>query len=67
MIECLSQIDSSMSGREVEDCKPVDAEGVTSGSWIVECKSEAGVSWSDAGLEGIFEGEEIENETWRKN
>ena len=52
-----------VSRREVENCKPVDKEWATSGiivvGWLLDCKFEAGVSSGDAGLDDIFEGEEI--------
>ena len=48
---------------EIGSCNPVDRREETSVlvvvGLLVECKGEAGVSSGEAGLEGIFEGEEI--------
>ena len=48
---------------EIANCNPVEIEGVGFGitfvGLLVNCRGEAGVSSSEAGLEGIFEGEEI--------
>ena len=50
--------DRLVSGREIENCEPVGAEGVTSwvivGGWQVDGEVGAGVSSGDAGLEGIL-------------
>ena len=48
---------------EIENCNTVDGEEAASGigvvGLLVDCEGEAGVSSGEAGLEGIFEGEEI--------
>ena len=53
----------SVLGSEIENCNPVEEEEATSGTVVVGllvgCKGETGVSSGDAGLEGIFVGEEI--------
>ena len=50
-------------GSEIENCIPDDVEeaasGITLKGSLVDRKIEAGVSSSEAGLKGIFEGEEI--------
>ena len=57
-------LDWSISGMEIKNCNPVEGEEAT--SWVVAvgllkgCKVEAGVSSGEAGVEGIFEGEERE-------
>ena len=47
----------------MENCGPVDAEGATSGCIVggrtVDSKVKEGGSSGEAGLEGVFEGEEI--------
>ena len=56
-------LDRSVLGSEIENCNPVEGEEATFGTVVVGllvvCKGETGVSSVDAGLEGIFEGEEI--------
>ena len=51
------------SGTEIENCNPVDGEEPTSGitvlGLLVVYKDEASVLSGEAGLEVIFEGEEI--------
>ena len=48
---------------EIENCNPVEGEkaefGITFVGLLVDCRGEAGVSSGEAGLEGIFEGDEI--------
>ena len=48
---------------EIENCNPVEGKeagfGITFVGLLVDRRSEAGVSSSEAGLEGIFEGDEI--------
>ena len=56
-------LDWTVLGCELENSNPVEGEEATSGTVVlgllVVCKGEAGVSLGEAGLEGIFEGEEI--------
>ena len=47
---------------DIENCNPVEGEAAGFGITCVgflDCRGDAGVSSGEAGLEGIFEGEEI--------
>ena len=54
----------TVSGGEIENCSPVIRKGATYAVIVVrllaDCKNEAGVSSSEAGLEGLLEGGEVE-------
>ena len=56
-------LDASFSGSEIGNCSPVDREGVAPGiivvGLLVDSNGEASVPSGEAGLERIFEGEEI--------
>ena len=54
---------SLLSRKEIENCSPVDREGITSGiiflGLLIDCKGELVVSSGEAELECILEGEGI--------